>query len=119
MSCKQVNLNTSNCLAVNSGYDYLFNVKASIDLTLKTIYFKVKSVNQVGFILELTNSNNPDVSGVYINNLSQGDFDVIIKSVDSDSVSGSKVYECYIEDDSAKDLLFQGSILFDKGVINE
>ena len=119
MSCKQVNLNTSNCLAVNSGYDYSFNVKASIDLTGKTIYFKIKSVNEVGFILELTNSNDPDVSGVYINSLSQGDFDIIIKAVDSTGISGSKVYECYIEDATSKDLLFQGSILFDEGVINE
>ena len=119
MSCKQVNLNTSNCLAVNSGYDYSFNVKASIDLTGKTIYFKVKSVNEVGFILELTNSNDPEVSGVYINSLAQGDFDIIIKAVDSDGITGNKVYECYIEDATSKGLLFQGSVLFDEGVINE
>lgn len=119
MSCKQVNLNTANCLAVNSGYDYVFNARSSIDLTGKTIYFKVKSVNDVGFIFELTNSNNPNVSGVYINSLSPANFDIIIKASDSVGVTGNKVFECYIEDVSSKDLLFQGSILFNEGVINE
>jgi hypothetical protein len=118
MSCKQVTLNSANCFAVDSGYNYSFNVKTSINITDKTVYFKIKSVNEDGFILELTNISNTNTSGIYINNESTGDFDVIIKSSDSQGINGNKVFECYSQGDSTKDLLFQGSIMFDEGVIN-
>jgi len=119
MSCKQVALNSSNCFAVNSGYDYSFNVKTSTNITDEAVHFKIKSVNEQGFILELTNSNDPNVSGVYINSLTSGDFDVIIKASDSEGINGNKVYECYLEGVGSKELLFQGSIMFDEGVIHE
>jgi len=119
MGCKQVTLNSSNCFSVDSGYDYSFNVKASTDITDKVVHFKIKSVNEDGFILELTNSSDPNVSGIYINNESTGDFDVIIKASDSQGINGNKVYECYLQGVSTKELLFQGSIMFDEGVIHE
>ena len=117
MSCKQVNLNSASCFAVNSGYDYSFNVKTSTNLTGATIHFKVKSVNDVGFLLELTNTSDASVSGVYIRDLSKGDFDIRIIASDSASISGNKVFECYYEIGGGKELLFQGQIQFDEGVM--
>jgi len=119
MSCKQVNLNCSNCLGVHSGYDYVFNAKAKSRLNLSgaTIHFKVKSVNDAGFLLELTNTTDDTISGVFINDLSKFDFDIRIIASDSANIFGNKVYECYYESGSSKQLLFQGQIEFDKGVI--
>ena len=119
MSCKQVNLNCSNCLNVNSGYDYVFNVKAKskLDLTGAEIHFKVKSVNDSGFLLELTNTTDSTISGVFINDLSKFDFDIRIIASNSASIFGNKVYECYYESAGSKQLLFQGQIEFNKGVI--
>ncbi len=120
MSCKQVNLNSANCLNVNSGYDYVFNAKpkkGKLDLTGATIHFKIKSVNDAGFLLQLTNTTDDTISGVFINDLSKFDFDIRIIASDSASIFGNKVFECYYEKATSKQLLFQGQIEFDKGVI--
>ena len=112
MSCTQTKL-----FCVSSGYNYVFNANTKKNLTGSTIHFVVKTPNESDAVFDLTNTTDDSISGVYINDIAKGDFDIRIIGIDSANVLGNKVYECYYENSKGKELLFQGKILFDGGAI--
>jgi hypothetical protein len=117
MACKQQKLTCSSGFAINSGYNYTFNVNANIDLSAGTVHFNIKSNNDPSYLFQLTNTNDDSISGLFEVNMSNGVFDVNIIGLDSEGISGVKVYECYFDSPNGKEALFEGSIEFYKGVI--
>ncbi|NRA94264.1 MAG: hypothetical protein HRU26_16605 [Psychroserpens sp.] len=117
VQCNKVNLKASNCFAVDSGYYYTYNVVVGKDLSGSTLHYKVKDVNGESFLLELEGTSDASISGLYINDITVGDFDVRILGEDSVNIIGNKVFECYYVNSTGKHLLFQGNQEFDKGAI--
>ena len=84
MACKQQKLTCSSGFAINSGYNYTFNVNANIDLSAGTVHFNIKSKNDPSYLFQLTNTNDDSISGLFEVNMSNGVFDVNIIGLDSE-----------------------------------
>ena len=117
---KSTDLTCSNGFGVKIGFDYSFRVSiTSEDFTGRTFQFKVKKSKLTAtYLLELTNSADPDVSGVYFTDATLGIVDILIKAADSASIDPqSSVYEFYYTTATSKVILFEGSLQFNDGVI--
>ena len=105
---KSTDLTCSNGFGVKIGFDYSFRVSiTSEDFTGRTFQFKVKkSKLTAAYLLELTNSADPDVSGVYFTDATLGIVDILIKAADSASIDPqNSVYEFYYTTATSKVIL--------------
>ena len=120
MSCNNTNLNCSNGFNVNCGFNYEFDVSIDgEDFTGRTFHFKVKSKkSDTSYLLELTNTTDPSVSGVYIPAPASGSLSIVIKGSDSVAIEKQNaVYEFYYNDGSDDVLMFSGRLEFVEGVL--
>lgn len=95
MSCNELDLNNSadgtRCAAVEVGFDYSLNVLykdssgSAIDLTGGTIQMIVKDSLDVT-LLTLNHVVDRLLTGIFINSLAGGDFDIQISDVDTVTV---------------------------------
>ena len=117
------NLTCSNGFAVNIGFDYSFQVSIDEeDFTGRTFHFVVKeskrNSSSPATLVQLTNSTDNSVSGVFLSVVTHGIVDILIKASDSASIDPQQaVYEFYYEIASAKVLLFEGTLEFFDGVV--
>ena len=108
-----------NGFGVNIGFDYSFRVTIQEDFTGRTFFFKVKSSKvDTAFLIELTNSVDSSVSGVFFTDPTLGIVDILIKAADSAAIEPQNaVYELYYTTLTSKVILFEGSLQFSSGVI--
>ncbi len=118
---KQTNLNCYNSFAVNSGFDYIFNVsQEGEDLTGRSYFMDIKeSKDAVPYLLQLTTGIDGTISSIYMPTPASGSFDVIIKGVDSASIDNvHSVYELYYTSaTNNKVLVLSGELQFSDGSI--
>lgn len=124
MACDRVDLNNDDgkCAAVEVGYDYLLNVTykdsagAVISLVGATIQMIIED-GQGSPLLTLDHVVDRLLTGIYINDAANGDFDVQISDTDSTTVGeGSFPYRVTIIDSvGLKHRISRGVITFIDG----